>query len=793
MRVARVLPRVLRGRVGGWAVTLTGALLALWAVRRWAPSGWVAVPASLIGAAHNHASAAQLLLGLASLLVGIGMPLVMRRLQRRASTYERRRARDRQVMLARVRHRWITGVLDRSLAAETRIRLGLTRRPDLIAQPTIIRHRRDRAEPFAADTPLPEVFDGLGGSLLILGAAGSGKTTALLELARHLLDAAQTDERAPIPVVVNLSSWATRRLSLADWLVDELAVGYDVPRRIARGWVDANEVLPLLDGLDEVAAAHRGGCVEAINTFCRQFGLVRLVVCSRTGDYTGLGGLLQVEEAVEQQALSRGQIHDYLAAAGGCLGGVQAALENDETLWALLSSPLVLNIAALTYQDQPAVELRAPGGRAQRLERLFTAYVERMLTHRPTGGSTPARMRGWLAWLAYSMRQRGRSEFHLDRLTADWLPTPAQRRLAAVLPAIVAGLGIGLVTGLGSGLAFGLVAGLGSGLAYGLSDGLAAGLAAGLFVGLHGRLGAGWRGALAFGLVAGLAAGLVDGLIYGLVAGLSAALILGPVFGLVYGVSKTDPVEQVSWSWSGLVAGARSGLIFGLAAGLVFGLAAGLVYGLTYRLADGLADVLVFGLFFGLVFGVSGGFTVGLADERSMPNEGIHRSARHALVVGLVSGLAVGLVSGLVSGLVAGLVVGLVVGLVSGLVLGLFFGLGFGGVACLRHLAVRGLLACYGFAPLRYVRVLDEATDRLLLRRAGSGYLFVHRLLLEHLAGPERPDCPQGPSRGVGDPEMLTPGFTAGFDREAVPSHHRMDRPEVVGDPAQSTDAPPFP
>jgi uncharacterized protein YjbI with pentapeptide repeats len=48
---------------------------------------------------------------------------------------------------------------------------------------------------------------------------------------------------------------------------------------------------------------------------------------------------------------------------------------------------------------------------------------------------------------------------------------------------------------------------------------------------------------------------------------------------------------------------------------------------------------------------------------------------------------------------------------------------------------LRGLLSYNGFAPLRYVRFLDEATERLFLRRAGSGYIFVHRLLLEHFAG----------------------------------------------------------
>ena len=111
------------------------------------------------------------------------------------------------------------------------------------------------------------IFDELGQALLILGAPGAGKTTLLLELTRDLLDRAEQDASYPMPVVFHLSSWAVRRRPLADWLVDELAERYYVPRKLAQAWIDAEQVLPLLDGLDEVAPEHRAACVEAINTF----------------------------------------------------------------------------------------------------------------------------------------------------------------------------------------------------------------------------------------------------------------------------------------------------------------------------------------------------------------------------------------------------------------------------------------------------------------------------------------------------------------------------------------------
>ena len=44
--------------------------------------------------------------------------------------------------------------------------------------------------------------------------------------------------------------------------------------------------------------------------------------------------------------------------------------------------------------------------------------------------------------------------------------------------------------------------------------------------------------------------------------------------------------------------------------------------------------------------------------------------------------------------------------------------------------------------PWRAVELLEEATRLGLLRRAGSGHLFPHRLLMEHLA-----ELPAAPGR----------------------------------------------
>jgi hypothetical protein len=56
-------------------------------------------------------------------------------------------------------------------------------------------------------------------------------------------------------------------------------------------------------------------------------------------------------------------------------------------------------------------------------------------------------------------------------------------------------------------------------------------------------------------------------------------------------------------------------------------------------------------------------------------------------------------------------------------------------LACLQHFALRVLLWRAADIPWDYTRFLDYCVERILLRKVGGGYIFVHRLLLEHFTG----------------------------------------------------------
>lgn len=259
------------------------------------------------------------------------------------SVTQTKEQRDREAMLDKVRAIWITGFLDQSLEKEARIALGLSERSDAVLRSLdlVSRLPHQAPRPLPPNTQMIEVFDTHTGQLLILGAPGAGKTTLLLELTRDLLTRAKQNPQHLIPVVFPLSSWAQQRRPLADWLVDELNQRYDVPRQIAQAWIEQDLILPLLDGLDEVAQSYRGACVEAINRFRQdERGLLPLVVCCRVADYEAIGTALRLHGAVVVQPLTREQVHHYISRVGDPLVSIRHALHTDATLWDLLDNPL---------------------------------------------------------------------------------------------------------------------------------------------------------------------------------------------------------------------------------------------------------------------------------------------------------------------------------------------------------------------------------------------------------------------------------------------------------------------
>jgi eukaryotic-like serine/threonine-protein kinase len=669
--------------------------------------------------------------------------------------------RNRERMIQKVRDFWVRGVLEKSLYREALIALGMQTRPEAVADPwgMLVRTAAHAPRELPPGTGIVEVYDELGGELLILGAPGAGKTTVLLELARELLDRAAREPAHPIPVVFNLSSWAARRLPLAQWLVDELNVRYDVPRIVGQAWIETDQILPLLDGLDEVKPDQREACVVAINTFRQEHGLVSLVVCSRVGDYDALSGRLRLSGAVLIQPLTAQQLDDYLAEIGEPAAGLRQLLQHDPALREFAEAPLVLSTMLLAYQGQTVDTIAAGGTIEQRRTQLFETYVDRMLARRGIAGSySPERTRAWLAWLARRMAENSQTVFLVEWLQPDWLPDRSARIRYTLLDRLGSGLGIGLLVALITWLLGFVNAAV---LTYSVGDALVVGLfgGAGVLIGEQHSLARlvlralfGWLlGFVMVGLLFVVAGQPLIGVVAGFIAGVLMDFAAG-LFGIPsLRARRIVIVETLRWSWSRARRFALVALLIGGVVGAIGGLV-GLPLGLIQG-SLGLLYVAIAALISG-VGAASGGIVLGgmvgdRLEAQARPNQGIRRSARSAVLAWLLFGLAVAPLGGVLSVLVNGMLaidtnlpaevffwIGGVLpsALLALVAVGIIGALALGGYAVLSHVALRLVLWRCGAMPLDYVRFLDYAAERVFLRKVGGGYIFVHRLLLEHFA-----------------------------------------------------------
>ncbi len=662
---------------------------------------------------------------------------------------------DRQALLRILRHEY-----DRQtkllLQNGAKIRVEMQERLDAVRSPTqqLVSWRLDTPEvrqKLPIQVSILDVYDEASHGLLILGAPGAGKSTLLLELASKLLDRVeQQDDPHLIPLLVNLSSWAAKKQPLETWLLGHLQIVYALPRYLSAAWIKQNVLLFLLDGLDEVEESARSACIEEINAY-RTRHFIPLVICSRSEEYLTQAGRLQLPMAVEVQSLTYQQVDTYLAAAGKTMAVLRTVLKLNPILQQLVTTPLMLTVVMLTYQGATVKDLPRRGSAEEQQRQVFAQYVNHILTQSARKEEYPAReTRQWLSWLAKQMLQRHLTDFYLEYLQSNWLPTPKIRFIynatTVTLGELFVGPPFGLITGsffsllLGPllGLVLGLIAWLLSGTLFGLSEyhlpetihwkwaqlqesassllivGLITGGVVGMIVGSLV-----WLVFELMGLVGGLLVGIGVGLLFGLVASLLVVILSG--------LSEEPHPEIIRWEW----ARAQRRWAFVLGAGLIAGIGGGLLAGQPT------------GSFFGILAGLGVGLAVGFSSDRIHPDElktpdNFYRSAKR---IGSLSGLSTGLFAGLLFGLFTGLFKGLALGLLEGLLtalgIGLLVGLLFGLGLIIHRKKLMIFLRCLGATPKNYVQFLDYATSRILLLRAGGGYRFFHRLLLEYFASLE--------------------------------------------------------
>ncbi|MGB3491614.1 MAG: NACHT domain-containing protein [Elainellaceae cyanobacterium] len=339
-------------------------------------------------------------------------------------------------------------------------------------------------QPIPHDQSVFEVFsrDTISGKLLILGEPGSGKTTTMLDLARELIQSAQDDPDAPIPVLFNLSSWrkfqpskkSAATDSIAEWMARELNSKYGVSRKLGQEWLAEQKLLPLLDGLDEVASERQVACLLAINQFLKGEQVPpALTICCREEEYdqliTAANTRLNLNGAICLRPLNDAQVKNYLTTLD--CADLWSTLQQDEQLLELIKTPLWLSLSVLARKELDLESWSRQESLEQRRTQLLDGYVRRMLHDCPVNSRAyqgknveepeARQTRRWLIWLAKRLQEESQDEFLIEQMQPKWmLKTPGQwwkyRLIVGLIVGLIAGLGGGLIGGLVVGLIVGL-------------------------------------------------------------------------------------------------------------------------------------------------------------------------------------------------------------------------------------------------------------------------------------------------------------------------------------------------
>ncbi|MBL1203128.1 MAG: NACHT domain-containing protein [Nostoc sp. GBBB01] len=520
---------------------------------------------------------------------------------------------NQRMLLAEVKQE-VVSRLKQSLHNTVLINLGKELQPEQVIRPwdSEIKIGSKPLEPIPQTTKIIDVFvrEEIAGRLLILGTPGSGKTTTLLELAQALIERAEVQADYPIPVLFNLSSWKDDNQSIAEWLVAELQSKYSVSSNLGKTLLKERQLLPMLDGLDELKSVRQELCVRKINQFFNsEYRTKHLVVCSRIDEYKVYQSQLLLRGAICLQPLSYLQIRSYLTSLNRT--ELWSGIRLHDQLLELISRPLFLSFAVLAEQELSIPKWQEQISRESRIQYLISAYTRRMLTRKInennsySGAKLPTsrQTQFWLNSLAQQMERMSETEFLIERMQPYWLKNNSLTKIYKLIFGITFGLNISL-----------------------------------------------WIGIILV-LIGGLNAGVFGGLLLG--------GLFGVIFGLVGGLTSEHIFLFEIIIWRNI---RREDLFSGLLIGLSIGLPSGGFMGWRW-----LIILVIAGLLIGIINGLISRQPILDIKTKITPNQGIWRTTANAVFFGVIGGLSIGVIGGISFGIIGGISFGVIGGLIFGL------------------------------------------------------------------------------------------------------------------------------
>ena len=259
--------------------------------------------------------------------------------------------------------------------------------------------------------------------LVILGAAGAGKSVLAIKLVRNLLASRHPGDR--VPVLLPAATW-TRDCTLTEWITEQLVrsqPNLDVRIITSTGekvWLPRaladSGLIPVIDGLDELPHDRWTTVISEINAFGSDYPLV---LTSRPNEYHAAVADRGISQAVEieLEPLEVPEIKRYLTEATDAptdrWQGVFDRMDADPggVLTQTLATPLMIWLARTVYQVQKSdpdelLDAARMTDRKAMESHLVAAFVPAAYTARQTRSRprafrcSPDQATRWLGFLA---------------------------------------------------------------------------------------------------------------------------------------------------------------------------------------------------------------------------------------------------------------------------------------------------------------------------------------------------------------------------------------------------------
>jgi len=292
------------------------------------------------------------------------------------------------------------------------------------------------------DTALIRFFDNSNGRLSIIGSAGGGKTTLLLDLAIQLLKR----ESNRIPILLSLETWSPLFSTFHEWLQMILLTEFNIPYKVSDQLVQFSSLILILDDLNEVEENSRDVCLAAI----RKFGdySKQIVICSRNplNDKTVDNRIINLQ--VEVQPISEQQLTQALISVSFVpeYKRLSTALTIDPILKKVVETPFYLNaVQRLFLWGLSLDDLNFKYSTLRdRQKEIVERYVEESLQRKSKRQYPAVSAKRWLSFLASKLEEDKEKKIEVLAIHPGWVSSKKQN---LILGGILFGCTLGVLLG----------------------------------------------------------------------------------------------------------------------------------------------------------------------------------------------------------------------------------------------------------------------------------------------------------------------------------------------------------